>query len=319
MIASRITQVIKVMNTSILKEIKEKEQTTTTLDQKYSLLTFGKENEYELNIANDRASRESAYQLVYKSYVDRNYAKEHQSKMWYSLHDAHPDTVTFIIKKQLKIVGAMTVVFDSLLGLPCEELFPKNTQALRNKLKYIAEVVSLSIDESERGASKILTKLINTAIRYSNRIKRATDFLITVNPHHCFFYKKKLLFSELNQAKSFSKVSGAPAVLLHLDLITAKNITEEVTKNVTDKPIHHKYKRTLYPQFTPYEKEQTIFKQLDSNLATLDEKDFNYFFKENRKLFLKATQKEKEYLSEFYAHLKHNPNSTESSINKQVS
>lgn len=308
MISSRITQVLKIMQKV---SSQDNELATKTSKSPTSWLNFGNDNEYELSMANDRPSKEKAYQLVYKSYIEKEYTQEHRSNMWYSIYDAHPDTTTFIVKKCDRVVGAITVVFDSLLGLPCEELFIKEVDQLRNKPKYIAEVVSLAVDEKERGATIILTKLFNTVIRYSQRIKGATDFLITVNPRHSFFYKKKLLFSELSTASSYDKVGGAPAVLLNLDLIAAQRITK--FKQLK------KYKRTLYPNFISYDLESEIFEHLKSMQASINESDFIYFFKQHRSSFSKASAKEKKYISEFYPYLKHSRLSLFNPIKKYVS
>jgi hypothetical protein len=63
-------------------------------------------------------ARRAAYRLVYELYLEKEYALPHPSKMWLSIFDALPETATLVVKRGDGVVGAVTVVFDSDIGLP---------------------------------------------------------------------------------------------------------------------------------------------------------------------------------------------------------
>ncbi|VAX36740.1 hypothetical protein MNBD_UNCLBAC01-1254 [hydrothermal vent metagenome] len=268
-----------------------------TVEKNFSYFQFGDNGQFELSIANDRQSREQAYRLLYRSYLDKGFADEYGSKMWCSPYDAHPDTVTLVVKLDGLVVGAMTIVYNSLLGFPCEDLYRNEIETLQANNRYPAEIISLGIEKNIRGTSEILLKLFNISYIFSKKIRGATDFVITVNPKHTLFYKRKLLFEEIGEEKVYSKVKNAPAVLLKLDL----NIPEiEIQDLSSTKKYGFKKLRTLYKNCIPKEKEDALMPDLIIQNKGFSEEDFNYFFVEKNDISLKIGNKKFKYLYSKY-------------------
>ena len=281
---SRLTEVLRAL-----------EDRTEELQKPGALFCFGKEKQFQLSIAKDIEDRKKAYALVYKNYLDKGFIEPHDSKMWFCLHDAHPDTLTMIVKEKDRVVGAITVIYDSLMGPPCEELYPKEIDSLRADFRYPGEVVSLGVEKEIRGATEVLSKLIEFSFLYSRKIRKATDYAITVNPKHIAFYKQKLLFKDFGPQKTYEKVGGAPAVLLRLDLAVYENTVRYFHEGCIKDP---NKLRTLYKCFSPENESSACLAYLRNNNSSMNEKELYYFFVKSRPLLEKANPKTLSYLNE---------------------
>lgn len=264
--ATRITQVLKQYAPSSLKHL--------TND-----FHFGDNNKFKIEIANDLETRSQAYKLLYKTYVEKEFAKPHASKMWYSIFDAHPDTITIVAKEGKFVRGAITIVIDSPLGLPAEGVFKKEINHLRQQKHSLAEIISLGIDNKTRGGSVILEKLFNFSYLYARGLFNTTKFIITINPRHSLFYTKKLLFKKKGELKEYKKVSGNPAAFLQLDLNLIYSIVE------SDLKYSEKYKRTIYSSFITINKSKCLIEKIMYSKAKMGMLELRHFFINQRNVF----------------------------------
>jgi hypothetical protein len=273
---------------------------------------------YTIRVANDLDSRRKAYGLVYRLYIEKEYAQPHPSKMWLSIFDALPETVTLLVEKQaegcgLKAegqteassspsafglqpsvpsvpVGALTVVFGSPMGLPADNLYKPELDALRVAGRQPAEIISLGVAEEAGAGSQILVKLFNFVYLLSKRIRGATDFMITVNPRHVRFYEKTLLFSAAGPEREYDKVGGAPALLLRLDLDVPE---ERVRLEHGPAEMRPAKSRTLYPMFLAPAEEAEVVAGLAASLCPMTDQELGYFFVAETDLLAQATPEQR--------------------------
>src|SRR6476620_9563536 len=110
----------------------------------------------------------------------------------------------------------MTLIADSPLGLPMDEIYTDELRRLRDRRGYLAEVSALAMDpEYQSSGVPLLLRLIRMLV---------SDLCITVNPHHAAFYRKAFHFQDIGGLKQYGKVNGAPAVALRLDLGLARSL-----------------------------------------------------------------------------------------------
>lgn len=228
-------------------------------------------DEIKISIANNVTDRVEAYKLLYSVYVEKKFATPNKSKMWYSLFDAQPETVTFIAKENNKVVGAITVVFNSTMGLPANDLYADEINEFIADGHKVAEIISLGIQKKARYAQKILIKLFNFAYLAARGLHSVTDLIITVNPKHVPFYSRKLLFDRLGGNKCYEKVGGAEAVLLKLDL---KNIEKTVDKARLEKTS----KKAIYQYFFKASEKLEVVKKIKKKIKPMTTKEMLYFF-----------------------------------------
>jgi hypothetical protein len=189
---------------------------------------FGTADEYEIRVVSSPPERERAWALVYRAYREKGYAAPNEQGLWYGLHDALPRTTTFLVERRTEDrtapVAAMTLFFDSPLHLPADDAYRLELDALRERGRTICEIGSLACMESDpRRGLVTLKHLFKLAYLVAWRLEQVTDLVITVNPGHASFYRRKLLLEELGPECAYAKVSGAPALLLGLDLETAED------------------------------------------------------------------------------------------------
>ncbi len=192
----------------------------------------------DLKIAETKNELEAAYKLLHDVYVEKGYMKPHPSEMRISIYNALPHAITFLArdsevpfpdgKKAIpskrikhKTIGTITLVIDSALGLPMEDIYYEEIQSLRRKYLKLAEVSSLAISPEYR-YEKMFMYLNQFLVGFA-LFAGVTNLVIAVNPKHADFYKKVLFFEVIGPERSYSKVQGAPAVAMHLNLKTAEN------------------------------------------------------------------------------------------------
>ncbi len=255
---------------------------------------FGQDEQFRISAANSMEARRSAYELVYRLYREQEYAEPNESGMWLSIHNLMPDTVTLTVLKADETVGTLTVVFDGPLGLPCSRLYGRELNTLRETGRRPAEIISLGVvDADRRGSRDVLVKLFNYVYLVSWHLRGATDFVITVNPHHAAYYRKTLLFEDWGSERTYGKVGGAPAVLLRLNL-------EIPDRAVAEPDIAELRERTHYRFFHTMEEEQKILPNLSRTLEPMSEEEFEIFAMDETDLWTHAAPREREYLAAHY-------------------
>ena len=249
---------------------------------------------YQIRVANNLESRQEAYQHVYSLYLQKGYAKPNPSSMWFTLFDALPETTTLIVERAGQLVGALTVVFDSPLGLPAESLYEGELNTLRVTGRRLTEFVSLGVNG---GDARALVKLFNLAYLLSYRLSNATDIMITVNPRHVRYYEKMLFFQKVGVERSYGKVSGAPAVLLRLNMALA-----EERIRFEHSPAGHgsPTSRSLYKFFYSELEEPELVASLATARCPMSKEELVFFLVVHPTLLSEATDDQKAYLNLCY-------------------
>lgn len=183
----------------------------------YPKYFYGRENEYEVVIANNMDQRSQAWKLVCDNYKEKGYADSGE-EFWYGQFDVHPDTITFLTFKNDEPIATMTMVFDTELGLPADNLFSNEINKMRKNGKHCFEIISLACNcIGMKESAEVLMHMFMLANIAAQHKYNATDWIITVNPRHVEYYKKIMFFETVGKPKRYGKVNGAVAVLLTMD------------------------------------------------------------------------------------------------------
>jgi hypothetical protein len=181
----------------------------------------------DFGLATDRRTLEQAFRLQHDQYVAHGYMDAHPSGWRLSLHNALSATRVFVARAGGRVVGTMTLIADSPLGLPMEETYTDELRRLRNARGSLAEVSALAMDrEYQSSGVPILLRMIRMLVIYAAQTE--SDLCIAVNPHHAAFYRKAFHFQEIGGLRQYGKVNGAPAVALRLDLALARSLMSEL-------------------------------------------------------------------------------------------
>ncbi len=170
------------------------------------------------------AERDACFRLVHAQYVERGYTERDPSGRRLLLHHALPATRIFRVISATRVVATVSLVPDSVLGLPMDDLYAAELRPLRAVGRRLAEVSALAAAPGAGPAT--VAQLMSRLVLYAERLGRVDDLCVTVNPRHVRFYGR-LGFSPLGSVRQYAAVNGAPAVALRLDLRRALATADE--------------------------------------------------------------------------------------------
>ena len=240
-------------------------------------IRFGREQEYTLRAATREEDRLRCWNLVYREYLAHGYTSPQEFEYRYSIHDALPDTATFLVEKGGQAVGTVTVFPDSPLGLPADEIFRAELDGKRREGRRPVEVGRLTIAKEYMNDRSILAALFDVLSIYARRVRRSTDLVITVNPSHAAFYERMLMFERFGEERDLGSVCGAPAVLLRLRLELEVQV-RRWAHGEGPQPAGVDAKRTFYPYLSNREDEERRVAWMKKSLKSLTETFLRRYF-----------------------------------------
>ena len=247
----------------------------------------------EYRVVRTKDELEKAFHLVYQEYLKRGYTQPHPSQMRLSIFNALPETTTFIAIWEKEVLATATLIPDSPLGLPMDEIYHQELENFRKRKKKLCEISMLASNTElfKNGVSLMLNSkkmlfiffLFKLIFDYVYNLLHLDYICISINPKHKLTYDF-LLFKDLGELKTYSSVNNAPAIGKYLDL---NNVEEECKKAG---------KEGLYKMFFSSPSEPTKF----SPKLILSAEELRYFFVEKTDIFKKATSHQLEYIKKCY-------------------
>lgn len=250
-----------------------------------------------LKIAETRDELEECFTLLHDAYVESGFMTPHPSGMRVTIYHALPTTTTLCAKYDGRVVGTISLVRESALGVPLQKIF--DLSAVREKEGQIAEVSALAVhrDFRKTGGS-ILFPLMKFMYEYCTTFFDTRHLVIAVNPSHIEMYESLLFFQRLsaNIVESYDFVNGAPAVGASLDL---KEAPEIFRKHYASKPM----RRNLYAYFTQIKLPNIEFPSrrfYTTNDPVLTPELIDYFFNVRTDTFRNLSARKKVLLHTIY-------------------
>jgi GNAT superfamily N-acetyltransferase len=173
----------------------------------------------EVGLARTRDELDAASRLVHRCYLRRGYVEPSADGRHTSPYLAMPSTAVFVARVDGRVVATVSLVRDSVLQLPCDELYAAELAAFRAAGHRLAEVSALAIDDEWRGPGLgVMRALVQAVAIYAREFARIDDLCIAVHPRHAPFYEARLRFQRFGDLRAYDAVNGAPAIGLRLDL-----------------------------------------------------------------------------------------------------
>jgi len=245
--------------------------------------------ECTVRIANRSELREKAYKLLHDIYLKMGIVNSNSNSLWLSIYDALPETTTFVAdNSEGEIGGALTIVFDSPIGLPADELYKKEIDKLRNTGGQICEFISLGTNIGGKTSLKTIAGLFYCAFLHAWQRKDSAKLIITVHSRLEKFYCRKLSFEKLGPERNYAKVNEEPTVLLYLSLKAINNL---------------RYKHRIFPfSMLNYsdQKELEVANKIQNMDLPMSDEEFFSFFIEKTDTWEKASQQQKDFIKKVY-------------------
>lgn len=173
------------------------------------------------------SDRKEADALVRKEYIRQGYINSDSPN---SKKEQLNSEVVFVAKYGNKVIGTVSIFFNSDNGLPMDEIYKDELDVLRRKKKKIVEVGRLATDSSfsSKKYNKlfVVSSLFKLVFHYCI-YKNIDNICISVNPKHNLFYKS-IMFEDIGALKYYPAVNNAPALAKTLNI---SNLKGGKTKN----------------------------------------------------------------------------------------
>jgi len=176
-------------------------------------------------IAETREEFEACFRLLHDAYVRQGYMEPDPSGMRVTIYNALPTTTTLCALFDNKVVGTLSLIRESAIGLPLQRIF--DLTSVRARRGNIAEVSGLAVHPAfQQQGGMILMPLMKCLYEYCVNCFDTQHLVIAVNPRHIETYESLLFFRRLsaNVVSRYDFVNGAPAVGATLDLRHAPEI-----------------------------------------------------------------------------------------------
>jgi len=264
-----------------------KKEAPKFIDLDKGLKFFG--GQCEVHVANQLILRQNAYKLIHDLYSQIGIVQKKDSDLWLSIYDALPDSVTFVAEDdQGCSAGTLTVIFDSSIGLPADELYKKEVDEIRNSGRQICEFVSLGISNTAKNPIKILASLIYCAYLHAWSANNSRELIITIHSRFEKFYCRRIFFEKIGPERNYAKVNGAPTVLLKLSL-------QEVIRL---RQTHRIFPFNIMP-FSD-QRDLELAKKIENQVQPMSVEEFYTFFIELTDTWEKSLPQHKEFIKSIY-------------------
>jgi hypothetical protein len=173
----------------------------------------------DFGLALSHRTLDGALRLVHNRYVERGFMTPQLSRRRIGPHHALPTTRVFAATAGPLVVGTATLIEDSQIGLPMDEIYRSELDGFRARGQRLGEASALAADPRYRALGLALPlRVMGLLVTYAAEIAALDLLCIAVNPRHVEFYRRRLTFEVCGALRSYAKVNGAPAVALRLDL-----------------------------------------------------------------------------------------------------
>lgn len=228
---------------------------------------------FRVRVAADRRTRERAYQLAFRLYLERGYVSASQEARIVSAFDLHPDTLTLLAEDiNGQDLATVSLVFDSARGLPSDEIFGEELGALRARNLRLVEVTRLAISDAYGPSKALLIALFNLCFVFGRRVMNFDHSVIEVNPRHVKYYSRMFHYEATGPLRACPRVNDAPAQLLGLDLEVYDREIQRVGGQGAAAS-----ERSLYAHFHPPETEQDMVRFLQRQHRPMTNSEARYF------------------------------------------
>ncbi len=139
------------------------------------------------------------------------------------IFNALPSTRVFVAKDGDRVVGTVTLVPDSPVGLPMDQVYRQELAGLRARGRRLGEAGTLTVDRAYRASGvAILARLFRMLSLYAARIARLHELVMVVAPHHARFYETCFPIRQFGPLRPYPRINGTRVIGLVGDLVMTR-------------------------------------------------------------------------------------------------
>ncbi len=256
--------------------------------------------EYKITTSTDEI--EQALELVTQQYTAVG-LHEKNTELRLTKYHLLPDSKIFIAIKKLednteKVIGTLTMVPDTSMGLPMDEIYQDKLNRMRVTGLHMAEIIGLAISPSESTLqNNIVMYLFKICLQFA-RLTQIHDLMCSVTSRHITFYEDLLLFKPIGELTPYSFANGQSIQGHRLNINQANNEFKKVYSAMEfDADLHRFFFTETLEYNRPFGKGESMTPdqmrylietrtQLLSSLSNKDKSILRNEFKAQEKLFV---------------------------------
>jgi hypothetical protein len=186
----------------------------------------------EFRPAKSSTEFKAAAHLVYLEYMRKKYTIPNKGQLRISIYQFLKKSTTLIaLYKKKYIIGTMTLIEDSPLGLPMDKIYKTELDVFRDQGRNLVECGLLAMNDRILGDARLgfsqmdrmvaVLHFFKRMIQHLRSAENAPVLVCCFHPNHEFFYRG-IQLEPLAGRKPHVGVEGSPAVAYFLDFSTVE-------------------------------------------------------------------------------------------------
>lgn len=163
-------------------------------------------------LASSPQDREAASRLVYQRYREIGLIERNRFERRVTVFHSLPTTTVFVGCTAGTVLGTVTLITDSLRGLPLDSVFKKEMQQQRDNGLRMGEVSCLAFRPC-KSKSQFRRRFfeLNRVMAQFARHHAIDALVIAINPRHVRYYRQLMGFEQFGSVDLFPSVRNHPA------------------------------------------------------------------------------------------------------------
>lgn len=188
-----------------------------------------------IRLAQNQEEIETANELVLRSYLDVG-LWEDEKEFHNNKHIHSPMRTTIVAAERDKIIGTISTIKDSKIGLPADKFQPGIMKRLRGNGERIAELTALAVDKSASEHYRTLVLFLYKFVQQHTFYYAGMDrFIATVTPKHAVFYESVCCFERLSSTSNYSYVKLAVQFVAQHLVLAHKHYSDRYETDPADR------------------------------------------------------------------------------------
>lgn len=243
----------------------------------------------EIRVARDQKEIHQAFKLLYEAYLENGLMDPKSHELRITKYHCLPTSAIIVALHNGEVIGTITHVLDSQLGLPSDSAI--DFSSFRKRGKRIAEVSAFAVKKSFRRSHALIFAMTRYMFYYATKYTGVDYWVIGVRSNVASYYQALFFYNKFKTKKiSHGFVKGSPSYFLYANL---KEFEGKFLKHYSGKPAD----KDLYKfYFQMKMSEVGDFSQFKFNLPLnycYDKDAFESYFREKEKIIDSLNEVEK--------------------------
>lgn len=217
--------------------------------------------DFQVNIATTQEELEKAYSLLHDCYVGIKLMAPDESGLRCNFFSFLPNTTTVVAKIGQQVVGTVSLIKDSPVGLPSDKDFKFENDQLRLQGHKLVEVSSLAIDLQFRKKTHVVSLYLMKYLQhYTTHHMGCTTVSCVIHPRARDFYAAFWGFKSNKKIIEYKFVNGALGVHVYGKITDSelKPLESSFPQQESRNPIQFLYKPEPFLIYPPRKMENHL-------------------------------------------------------------